>query len=313
MGELTTNRLWESATNSLPQDCPSQYARMIPGSCAVPGPKIVSTTTPLTTPSSLEPAVGTSHEIGSRSKQPLTSIQQLFPHPTGDRFALYQLVAADFVVLAIVWGTPSAFSVAWGVPWEYLPVFAALVTLLAFSEGLYRSGEPYADGVVPILVRATVFAMALVLLAGREAIHPFPAGTMCVCSVAGLVLSRRLRQLGWQQRRRETALCKTLIVGAGPIGRSIAQALRDDALHRATVCGFVDDELPLSPVVLGRIADLGWLARAEFIDEVILAIPGQATRTREAAEIAYRNHLDIRAVPDLPPGPWSDAEVSRIG
>jgi len=46
---------------------------------------------------------------------------------------------------------------------------------------------------------------------------------------------------------------------------------------------------------------------------VILATPGQKTQTREAAEIAYRNHLDIRAVPDLPPGPWSDAEVDHIG
>ena len=59
--------------------------------------------------------------------------------------------------------------------------------------------------------------------------------------------------------------------------------------------------------MLGRIADLDWLARAEFIDEVILALPGRPRRTREAAEVAFRNHLDIRAVPDLPPGPWPDA------
>ena len=65
--------------------------------------------------------------------------------------------------------------------------------------------------------------------------------------------------------------------------------------------------------VLGRIADLDWLARAEFIDEVILALPGHPVETREAAEIALRNHLDIRAVPDLPPGPWPDADVDYIG
>jgi exopolysaccharide biosynthesis polyprenyl glycosylphosphotransferase len=58
---------------------------------------------------------------------------------------------------------------------------------------------------------------------------------------------------------------------------------------------------------------LDWLARAEFIDEVILALPGEPEQTREAAEVAFRNHLDIRAVPDLPPGPWPDAGVDYIG
>jgi exopolysaccharide biosynthesis polyprenyl glycosylphosphotransferase len=66
-------------------------------------------------------------------------------------------------------------------------------------------------------------------------------------------------------------------------------------------------------VVLGRIGDLDWLARAEFIDEVILALPDEPVRTRKAAEIALRNHLDIRAVPDLPPNFWPDAGVDRIG
>ncbi len=65
--------------------------------------------------------------------------------------------------------------------------------------------------------------------------------------------------------------------------------------------------------MLGRIADLDWLARAEFVDEVILAIPGERVQTRIAAEAAFRNHLDIRAVPELPPGPWPDADVDYIG
>ena len=102
-------------------------------------------------------------------------------------------------------------------------------------------------------------------------------------------------------------------MGAGPVALSIARGLRNDPLHRATVCGFVDEKLPLSPTVLGRIADLDWLARAEFIDEIILAVPGQPTQAREAAHIAFRNHLDILAVPDLPRGPWPDASVDHIG
>jgi exopolysaccharide biosynthesis polyprenyl glycosylphosphotransferase len=130
---------------------------------------------------------------------------------------------------------------------------------------------------------------------------------------ANLGTWRRLRQFVFKSRPRKTELRKVLIVGGGPIARSIARALRDDPLQRATVCGFVDDDLPLSPAVLGRIVDLEWLARAEFIDEVILALPGQSEQMRQAAEAAFRNHLDIRAVPDLPPGPWPELAVDRIG
>jgi exopolysaccharide biosynthesis polyprenyl glycosylphosphotransferase len=113
--------------------------------------------------------------------------------------------------------------------------------------------------------------------------------------------------------RGEARARKILIVGGGPLALAVASTLRNDPLHRTNVCGFLDDVLPFSPVVLGRLADLDWLARSEFIDEVILVLPGQPAQTRLAAEAAFRNHLDIRAVPDLPPGPWVDSVIDRIG
>jgi exopolysaccharide biosynthesis polyprenyl glycosylphosphotransferase len=239
------------------------------------------------------------------------------PHRTQrgiDRFTLYELLAADLIALVIVCGALSLFSPAWGLPWAYLPIFAVLVTLFGLREGLYkRAGDPDPAGVIPAMARSTLWAIGLVFIAAWGGIRPLAAARIFASSLAGLALLRKLRQVVWKQRRRETESRKILIIGAGPVARSIAQALRNDPLRRATVCGFVDDTQPLSPAVLGRIADLDWLARAEFIDEVILALPGQPAQTREAAEAAYRNHLDIRAVPDLPPGPWPDSGVDRIG
>jgi len=221
-------------------------------------------------------------------------------------------VAADLSVLMVVCGASALFSPAWGLPWACLPVFAVLVALFGFSEGIYtRAGDPSPATIAPILARSTLFAIALVFIAAWDEMRPLAAFTIFASSLTGLVLWRWMRQFVWSGR--ETELRKILIVGGGPIARSIARALRNDPLHHATVCGFVDDDLPLSPAVLGRIADLDWLARAEFIDEVILALPGQPARTRDAAEVAYRNHLDIRAVPDLPPGPWTDPGIDRIG
>jgi exopolysaccharide biosynthesis polyprenyl glycosylphosphotransferase len=224
------------------------------------------------------------------------------------------LVAADLIVLAIVCGALSLFSPAWGLPWAYLPIFVVLVTLFGLREGLYkRAGDPSPAGVVPALARSTLFAIGLVFIAAWDGMHPLAASRIFASSLAGLALLRRFRQVVWKRRRRETEARKVLIIGGGPVARSIALTLRGDPLHRTIVCGFVDDNQPLSPAVLGRIADLDWLARAEFIDEVILALPGQPVQTREAAEAAFRNHLDIRAVPDLPPGPWPDSGIDRIG
>jgi exopolysaccharide biosynthesis polyprenyl glycosylphosphotransferase len=308
MGELTTNRLW----NPGPKDCPSQYARMIPGTSAMPHPRVAAPA-PVVGASPVRPSKSID-ESSSKHAHVRTPIQELLPHPTGDRFLLFRLVAADLVVLGVVCGAAALLSPARGRPWAYLPAFAVLVTLFGFTEGLYKSaGDPYPAGIVPVLARATLFATVLVFIAARDEMHLPAAFATFGISLAGLVLWRRLEQIAWKCHRRETELRKILIVGGGPIALSLARALRNDPLHRATVCGFVDDDLPLSPVVLGRISDLDWLARAEFIDEVILAVPGQPAKAREAAEVAFRNHLDIRAIPDLPPGPWPDSGVDQIG
>jgi exopolysaccharide biosynthesis polyprenyl glycosylphosphotransferase len=129
----------------------------------------------------------------------------------------------------------------------------------------------------------------------------------------GPLLWRPLKHTVTRWLSRDTQKRNVLIVGGGPVGKSIAQSLRHLSADDTAVCGFLDDHLPLSPVVLGRIGDLEWLARAEFVDEVILAIPDQPERARRAAAIALRNHLDIRTVPDLPAPFWPNAATDHIG
>jgi len=310
MGELTTNRLWDPGA----KDCPSPYARMIPGISAVTRPKDAPPPSRLATDATPILPDHPSQGIKRRATQVRSLIQQLLPQPSGNQFLLFQLVAADLAVLLGVCGASSLLSCAWSLPWTHFPIFAVLVTLFGYSEGLYKHDrDPMDGGIVAVLARSTLFAIALVFIAARDEIRGLAAFTIFGSSLAGLVMWRCLRHYVWKQRRRETELRKVLIVGGGSVGRSIAVALRNDPRHHATVCGFVDDDLPLSPAVLGRIADLDWLARAEFIDEVILALPSQPEQAREVAEIAYRNHLDIRAVPDLPLGPWFDSSIDRIG
>ena len=306
MGDLTANRLWDNGS----MDCPSQYARMIPGVSAMPHPRIAAPPAP-----TAEFATGRSVAAMETApiKQTRWPTRQFLRQPTGDQFMLCQLVGADLSVLSAVCGAWSLFYPSWGLPWACVPVFAVLVTLFGFAQGLYRDTGDAVLAAAPVLARSTLFALALVSIAAWGEMRPLAAITIFASSFNGLVLWRWLRRSLGSRSRRETELRRVLIVGGGIVARAIAQTLRNDPLQRAIVRGFVDDELPLSPSVLGRIADLDWLARGEFIDEVILAIPSQPDQMREAAEIAFRNHLDIRAVPDLPPGPWSDAEIDHIG
>jgi exopolysaccharide biosynthesis polyprenyl glycosylphosphotransferase len=305
MSELTTNHL----AGPGPTGPPPQYNRMILGTPGMQPARSAPKTVVISNNAS-----GAGPQGFAKSIPPWTLSRLLLPHPVADSFALYRLVAADLIILAAVCTAQTLFLPALGLPRLGLPVFVVLATLFGFTEGVYRNtDDPFPAGIVPGMTRSVLFATVLVFFGEPNAIRPLAALATCASSLCGLLLYRQSRQLVWARGRHDSEARKVLIVGGGQVARSIAQTLRNDPLHHAEVCGFVDDFLPLSPAVLGRIGDLEWLARAVFIDEIILTIAGQPALTREAAEVAFRNHLDIRAVPDLPPGPWPDSNIDYIG
>jgi CoA-binding domain len=107
-----------------------------------------------------------------------------------------------------------------------------------------------------------------------------------------------------------------LIVGAGPVGRELAAILERERIQGRTVVGFLDEIEMLTGDVLGRVENLAHIARAEFVDEIILAIPNQHDLALRVIQEARRNRLNIRAVPDLYGYGWdhqSGAERCRLG
>jgi len=236
----------------------------------------------------------------------------LFPRSqNSNSVVLYQLLFLDLLALLTSCLLPSLIFPAWSLPQPAMPIYAVLVTLFAFSEGLYKNAGMDALEELAILARSTVFAMALVLVAAWNDEQPVAALITLAASLGGISIWRQVSRRGWNEHFADPH--NVLIVGAGQTARAIARGLQEDPVHPTTVVGFVDDQMPLSPQVLGRIGDLDWLARSQFIDEIILAVPNQRAVAREAAEVAFRNHLDIRAVPDLPAGYWPAAGVERIG
>jgi len=316
MGELSTKHMWTTEV----VESSSRYARMIPGISSAKDERGWAKSGASSERLSANRASSRRSSSGSwwADKQSAAfhgkSLGRiLLPHPIAEPWTLYRSVIADLFVLGVV--GEAQVRLAFGCTFREvaLPLFAVVLTLFAFSEGVYRNtGDPLPKGMIPAIARSGLFATLLVLLAERETARVAVVPTTFVLSVGSLVIYRKILQFGWAKRRQRESR-RTLLVGAGPVARAIARTLRNDRSQRAVVRGFVDDDPALSPDALGQLADLDWLARSEFIDEVILALPGQPSKTRQAAEIALRNHLDIRAVPDLPPGPWPDALMDYIG
>jgi hypothetical protein len=278
---------------------------MIPGLSAMPPPA---------TGRGRQPSTHSWREKNLRHIRPAKLAEALLPHPIAEPFYLYRGVAADFISLAFFFTAQKLFLPRWSLSLCDLPLLAVLVTLFGFTEGIYAE-DAYSGihNVIPRLARSVLVAITLVFIADRGQVRLAAILVTTGSGFAALLLCRYLSQCAWARRSAEDEVRNVLIVGGGPAARSIARTLCSDPLRHAYVCGSVDDDLPLSATVLGRIADLDWLARAEFIDEVILALPGSPAQAREAADAAFRNHLDIRAVPDLPAGYWPDADVDFIG
>jgi exopolysaccharide biosynthesis polyprenyl glycosylphosphotransferase len=301
MGELTSNRLWDLGSS----DYPSQYARMIPGTNSIPAPRLKLASSP----------AAQSVDMVDNSRGPISPARGL-PHLAATSLGglFCWPMAADLAVLLLACAALSQFFAANALPLATVPVFSLLVALLCFGTGLYKQTQDTCNAAsIAAQAQAIALAAGLVIVTASGGIRVRAAFGTPALSLAVLIMSRQFRWVMGKRQCRDSERRKILIVGGGPVGRSIARALRNEPVQRTIVCGFVDDELPLSPAVLGRIDDLEWLARSEFIDEIILALPDRPIETRKVAAVAFRNHLDIRAVPDLPPGPWPDSGIDHIG
>lgn len=90
-----------------------------------------------------------------------------------------------------------------------------------------------------------------------------------------------------------------LIVGAGQVGQGVAAYIGAHPELGKKVCGFLDQIKPAGGKILGRVSDLPWLARREFVDEIILAAPQDHILVQEVVREARRLRLDVKIVPEL--------------
>jgi exopolysaccharide biosynthesis polyprenyl glycosylphosphotransferase len=227
------------------------------------------------------------------------------------------LIGALLVPLRKLFPHVTAFRYASGAPLSLLGVallHAVLIVLFATLDGQYRGGQDTGRQAW-ILGRSVLWATAILGIAyGMQ----FPIALSILIGAAGFLHFPSL--VLWRQLNRESCgtgarnhLSNVLIVGAGGVGRQVAAQMLEYPEDGRSFCGFLDDERPQGEGIIGRVSDLARLARAGFVDGVILAAPRDRALASQVIHEARRLRLDVEIVPEL--FGWKPAgdEFTRLG
>lgn len=118
-------------------------------------------------------------------------------------------------------------------------------------------------------------------------------------------------------RRRPDGLLRTLVVGAGEAGRTIARDLLRAPDFGLLPIGFVDDDTSKKRVdglnVLGRTDLLGNIAMANLVDVVVIAIPSlEPAAIRSMARRALTAGVSVRYLPSFANALEQDARLDDL-
>ena len=262
-----------------------------------------------------------------RSRSALGTVAEIalpMPLVNGSRYWLLASILADLLVvvlgLVIVHIPLAARHCSWRDPWPgvvllwndlarndlgLILVYGALITLLSYSEGVsqtpaHRFEPPQLGSLSKSVAWATALLAAAIEFSGGGTISRGMLLGSAILNVAGMHGRRVLEH--WLATRRAAAANSgaknVIIIGAGPLGQRLAAYLDgQDSARR--LCGFIDQNVTTNPRVLGPVEDLARIARSQFADEIILAVPHEREMARTAIVEAMRNHLDVWIVPDL--------------
>ncbi len=244
----------------------------------------------------------------------------------------FLLTAALFVAVHILWfksvfilprGTSHLWSLALTDHHLYVCaghalIYGVLVTLLGYTEGLYEASGISVRQKVPALLRVVCWATALTGSAVQLAQPDHSSLSRLICVGTLSFASLACWRAWWlhttaKDARMGKGVRNVLIVGRGKLGLQLAEYFENHPETGCVVKGFLDDQWHSSPDILGQIEDLSTVARAEFIDEVILTDPHDRERARRVIQTARLNRLDLRITADLFGSSPQSLRVERMG
>jgi len=257
------------------------------------------------------------------------------------RFRLIGLyVLSD--VMAILWSYLSSYYLrfqtvipvdpAKGIPsfWNYaavFPIFLAVHLLIFYFQGFYKSKLRRAkiDDFLYIILNAVLTIVVVFSILnyfynysqGRAPLYrmtfKLSHGFLVLYFIAVIVWLSFLRtQLFFVMKRRYARgfnLTNVVVVGAGEMGRTVAQKLMTYRDLGFRVKGFLDDEKPAGKIldvdgdtvpVLGGLNELGRVIEEQGISEVFVALDfSNYPKILEVFQVVHKYPVMVRLIPDL--------------
>jgi exopolysaccharide biosynthesis polyprenyl glycosylphosphotransferase len=209
-----------------------------------------------------------------------------------------------------------------------LLLYSGLIILFCNTQRLYsgvqfRSSGHETTAVARAVVMASMFLTAFIYASGLKrwlTISRFVVALTMVLSLVAIAGLRWLRRRRLQSAAADGFTCRNvLIVGTGPSAQTLYQYLRQHRYFGYVAMGFITadpsdlaDTAHRAEDVLGSIRNLPEIARACFIDEVIVSTNNRASAKLAIAE-ARACGLGVRVIPDLYDGLAWGAPVEYVG
>ncbi len=201
----------------------------------------------------------------------------------------------------------------------FLLLYVALVLLFCDWQDLYRtprlrSVQQESFAVIKAVGFATLLLSAFVYLSGVRVVSRAIVATSLILNVATLVAWRYAkRKFVIRRAMQGTGLRNVVIIGNGEVGQELAHEFSENKLLGYNFKGFLDRCDSGDPRQIGKIEDLAQVARAHFLDEVIITIPSDRELVKHIAVEARKQKLDVKVVPELYDGLGWDAPIQHIG
>jgi len=187
----------------------------------------------------------------------------------------------------------------------FLVIYALLLLLAMASNGMYEKNKPqsFVDnslGVGKCVLFATLLLTAIIYVSGVKTVSRLLVGFTGMLTLATLILWRLwFRGLLKRRVERGEGSRNTLIVGASELGQAIARHLEDHKHLGYTVKGFLDSNHRTDPRLLGRIEEFSQVARAHFIDEILIVPPAERDVITKLVWDARQQRINVKIVPDV--------------
>lgn len=211
--------------------------------------------------------------------------------------AYYGVMVLQSILLPAVFATQGLYRLRRTVSWmdEFYSVFTSVSIMIALVAAI--SAFVTAEFDLSRLLLALSWLLSIVLITAGRAIH--------------YAVARVLRARGVIEDR-------VLIVGSGDVAAAIVDKMCTDAGLGYRVIGAVSDDPSVADVwgvpVLGRVADIGRIAREQKIDEVFVASPALSRNDLlDVVGHCQGAKVGIKVYPDLFQIMASEVSISDLG